>query len=278
MLSEFEARRGHLPAFFNLSKEEDMNTQQTPGASAKPIARWLAVIGLVLAVACAAGAVLSGIGYRMDLWHFRTGFMIIRWAFFGALAAVLLSIIGLIFARGKPRQVLVTGLLGLVVGAVTAYIPWSWKQTLDAYPYIHDITTDVRNPPMFVAVIALRKEGDHAVEYDGPEVAEQQRQAYPDIMTLIIPSEKDKVFAAAEAALRAMKLKVVDVNAAEGRIEATHTSMLYGFTDDVVVRIVADGVGSKVDVRSKSRVGRSDLGQNAKRIRAFLRELHAKLG
>jgi len=68
------------------------------------------------------------------------------------------------------------------------------------------------------------------------------------------------------------------VNAAEGRIEATYTSMLYGFTDDVVVRVVADGAGSKVDVRSKSRVGRSDFGQNAKRIRTFLRELQAKLG
>ena len=255
-----------------------MNTQQTSGASAKPIAKWLVGIGLALALACAAAAVLSGMGYRMDLWHFRTGFMILRWAFFGALAAVLLSIIGLIFAKGKPRQVLVTGLLGLVVGAVTAYIPWTWKQTLAAHPYIHDITTDVRNPPKFVAAIALRKEGDHPVEYDGPEVAEQQRQGYPDIITLIIPSEKDKVFAAAEAALRDMKLKVVDVNAAEGRIEATHTSMLYGFTDDVVVRIVADGAGTKVDVRSKSRVGRSDLGQNAKRIRAFLRELQENLG
>lgn len=255
-----------------------MNTQQTSGASAKSIARWLAVIGLVLAVVCAAAAVLSGIGYRMDLWHFRTGFMIIRWAFFGALAAVLLSIIGLIIARGKPRQVLLTGLLGIVVGAVTAYIPWSWKQTLDAHPYIHDITTDVQNPPKFVAVIALRKEGDHTVEYDGPDVADQQRQAYPDLMTLIIPSEKDRVFPAAEAALRAMKLKVVDVNAAEGRIEATDTSLLYGFTDDVVVRVLADGAGSKVDVRSKSRVGRSDLGQNARRIRAFLRELQVKLG
>ena len=255
-----------------------MNAQPTSGTSSNPIGKWLAIIGLVLAVVCAAGAVLSGFGYRMDLWHFRTGFMIIRWAFFGALAAVLLSVIGLIFAKGKPRQVLVAGLLGLVVGAVTAYIPWSWKQTLDAHPYIHDITTDVKNPPKFVAVIALRKEGDHTVDYDGPEVAEKQRQAYPDIMTLIIPSEKDKVFAAAEAALRAMKLKVVDVNAAEGRIEATQTSMLYGFTDDVVVRIAADGAGSKVDVRSKSRVGRSDLGQNAKRIRVFLRELQVKLG
>jgi len=223
-------------------------------------------------------AVLSGIGYRMDLWHFRTGFTIIRWAFFGALAAVLLSVIGLILAKGRPRAILLAALLGIVIGAGTAYVPWSWKQTLDAHPYIHDITTDVRNPPKFVAVVALRKQGDHTVEYDGPEVAEQQRQAYPDIVTLIIPAEKGKVFPAAEAALRAMKLHVVEANAAEGRIEATQTSMLYGFTDDVVVRIVSDGAGTKVDVRSKSRVGRSDLGQNAKRIRAFMRELHSQLG
>ncbi|HWH47529.1 MAG TPA: DUF1499 domain-containing protein [Burkholderiales bacterium] len=255
-----------------------MNTQQTAGRSTSPIGKWLALIGLVLALACAAGAVLSGIGYRMDLWHFRTGFTIIRWAFFGALAAVLLSVIGLILAKGRPRAILLAALLGIVIGAGTAYVPWSWKQTLDAHPYIHDITTDVRNPPKFVAVVALRKQGDHTVEYDGPEVAEQQRQAYPDIVTLIIPAEKGKVFPAAEAALRAMKLHVVEANAAEGRIEATQTSMLYGFTDDVVVRIVSDGAGTKVDVRSKSRVGRSDLGQNAKRIRAFMRELHSQLG
>ena len=255
-----------------------MNTGQTAGFSTSPAGKWLAITGLVLALACAAGAVLSGVGYQMDLWHFRTGFMIIRWAFFGALAAVLLSIIGLIVAKGKPKQILLASLLGIVIGAGTAYVPWSWKQTLDAHPYIHDITTDVQNPPKFVAVTALRKQGDHTVDYDGPEVAEQQRQAYPDIVTLIIPSEKDKVFPAAEAALRAMKLKVVETNAAEGRIEATHTSMLYGFTDDVVVRIVSDGAGTKVDVRSKSRVGRSDLGQNAKRIRTFLRELRSRLG
>src|SRR5258708_3114807 len=138
-----------------------MKAQSTLCASTNPIGRWLVVIGLVLALVCAAGAVLSGIGYRMDLWHFRTGFMIIRWAFFGALAAVLLSIIGLILTGGKPRQVLVIGLLGLAVGAVTAYIPWTWKQTLDAHPYIHDISTDVRNPPKFVPVIALPKEAHH---------------------------------------------------------------------------------------------------------------------
>jgi uncharacterized protein (DUF1499 family) len=173
---------------------------------------------------------------------------------------------------------LAAALSGIVVGVITVYIPWSYKNTVDSLPYIHDITTDVQNPPAFVAVRTLRKEGDHPVDYDGPEVAAQQQKAYPDLMPLTVPAEKDKVFQAAEAALRAMKLEVVDANAREGRIEASDTSLLFGFKDDMVVRIAAQGAGTKVDVRSKSRVGRSDVGQNAKRIRAFLRELQAKLG
>ena len=126
-------------------------------------------------------------------------------------------------------------------------------------------------------VKTLRKEGEHPVEYDGPEVAAQQRKAYPDLMPLTVTADKDKVFQAAEAAIRAMKLELVDANAGEGRIEATDTSLLFGFKDDMVVRIVTEGAGTKVDVRSKSRVGRSDVGQNAKRIRVFLAKLRASL-
>ncbi|MGQ0579034.1 MAG: DUF1499 domain-containing protein [Betaproteobacteria bacterium] len=255
-----------------------MNAQQISVSTSHSIGRFLAIAGLIVALASAAAMLFGGIGYRLELWHFRTGFMIMRWAFWFALAGALLSLLGLVVTRARPAKILVTALVGIAVGSIAAYVPWSWKQTLDAHPYIHDITTDLNNPPQFVAAKGLRKEGDHPVDYDGPEVAEKQRQAYPDIVTLSMAADKDKVFAAAEAALHAMKLKVVDVNAAEGRIEANQTSTFYGFTDDFVVRVVADGAGAKVDVRSKSRVGRSDLGQNAKRIRIFLRELQAKLG
>lgn len=252
-----------------------MNTQQTSGMAG--LGGRLALIGMVVALGSAAAMALSGFGYRLDLWHFRTGFAIIRWSFWIGAGAGVVALAGLILSRGRPPKVLAAALVGVVVGAAVAYIPWSWKQTLDALPYIHDISTDVQNPPAFVAVKKLRKEGDHPVEYDGPEVAEQQRKAYPDITTLIMVADKDKVFAAAEQAIRAMKLEIVEANAAEGRIEATHTSLFYGFKDDMVVRIVADGIGSRVDVRSKSRVGRSDLGQNAKRIRTFTRMLQANL-
>jgi len=252
-----------------------MNTGQTTGMAR--LGGTLALIGMIVALACAVAMAASGFGYRLDLWHFRTGFTIIRWSFWTGAGAAVVSLLGLILSRGRPPKMLAAALVGIAVGAVVVYIPWSWKQTLDAHPYIHDITTDTRNPPAFVAAKALRKEGDHPVEYDGPEVAAQQREAYPDLMTLIVASDKNKVFAAAEQAVRAMKLEVVEANAGEGRIEATHTSLFYGFKDDVVVRVVADGIGSRVDVRSKSRVGRSDLGQNAKRIRTFMQKLQANL-
>lgn len=252
-----------------------MNAQQNAGA--KRLGGRLAVIAAVVAVASAAAMVFSGIGYRLDLWHFRIGFTIMRWAFWFAAAGAVLSLLALLLTRARPGRTLATALIGIVVGGAAVYFPWSWKQTLDALPYIHDITTDTQNPPQFVAVKTLRKQGDHPVEYDGAEVAAQQQKAYPDLAPLVTQAPREKVFEAAEAVIAAMGLELVDANAGEGRIEATQTSLLYGFKDDVVVRITSAADATRVDVRSKSRVGRSDLGQNARRIRTFLQKLSAKL-
>jgi uncharacterized protein (DUF1499 family) len=144
-------------------------------------------------------------------------------------------------------------------------------------PRIHDITTDTENPPEFVAAAKLRKEGDHPVSYDGAEVAVEQKKAYPDLVPLVVKVPKERVFEAAQAAAAASGLTVVDAVPLEGRIEATHTSFWYGFTDDMVVRIMETPEGTRVDVRSKSRVGRSDLGQNAERVRNFLAKLRVEL-
>jgi uncharacterized protein (DUF1499 family) len=237
----------------------------------------LAMAGLALALICAAAAIFSGIGYRLGLWHFRTGFAILQWAFWGALAAALVSVAGLIAGRGTRPGVLFMGLLGLLIGIVTAYIPWSYKRTVSSVPYIHDITTDVANPPEFVAARTLRKTGDHPVDYDGPEVGAQQKEAYPDLAPLITKAPKEQVFDAAMATLAGMGLKITDANPADGRLEAVDTTLLYGFKDDMVVRIQESAQGTRVDVRSKSRVGRSDLGVNAKRIRTFLSKLRSAL-
>jgi hypothetical protein len=253
-----------------------MNAQQNPGRAR--LGNWLVVIGLVVALASAAAMVLSGIGYRLDLYHFRVGFAILGWAFWFALAGAILSVAGIAVTGGRPRRTLVAALVGTAVGVVAAYIPWSFKQTAGSLPYIHDISTDTVNPPEFVAAAKLRKPTDHPVTYDGKEVADLQQKAYPDLVTLTTKAPGEKVFEGAKAAIASMGMQVADADPAHGRIEANQTSLLYGFTDDMVVRIATVADGTKVDVRSKSRVGRSDLGQNAKRIRTFLLKLQANLG
>ena len=156
-----------------------MNAQQSPGAAR--LGSRLVVIGLLVALASAAAMVFSGIGYRLDLYHFRVGFTILRWAFWFALAGAVLSVAGLVITGGRPRRTLVAAFAGTAVGVVAAYIPWNWKRTADALPYIHDISTDTANPPEFVAAAKLRKPGDHPVTYDGKEVADLQQKAYPDL-------------------------------------------------------------------------------------------------
>ena len=252
-----------------------MNSQTS--SSEKPIARWLVRTGFVLAVLCVLAAMLSGIGYRLELWGFRTGFGIIKWAFQLAIVAVVLSLVGLAIPSRRTGATIAIGLLGIIIGGTAAYVPWSWKQTLDAHPYIHDITTDLDDPPAFVMVAKVRGEGDHPVTYDGPDVGAQQREAYPELKPLIVSADAATVFAAAKKVVDSMGMELVDASENDLRIEATQTSFFYGFKDDIVVRIVATPDGTRIDVRSKSRVGRSDIGQNAKRIKTFLANLESEL-
>ena len=74
---------------------------------------------------------------------------------------------------------------------------------------------------------------------------------------------------------RALGWEIVASVPAEGRIEAIDTTLLFGFKDDVVIRVAADAAGSRVDIRSASRVGRSDFGTNARRVRAFIEKLRS---
>jgi len=142
-------------------------------------------------------------------------------------------------------------------------------------PPIHDITTDTDMPPAFVTLAAERLAAPNGLEYGGAEVASAQKRAYPDLVTLFSKLSPEALFARARQAVRDFGWQMADVNDSQWRIEAVDTTVLYGFKDDVVVRIRADAGGSRLDVRSASRVGRSDLGVNAARIRKFLAQLNA---
>ena len=143
-------------------------------------------------------------------------------------------------------------------------------------PRIHNISTDVEDPPAFDKVVALRGTDSNPLAYDSAAIGPLQQEAYADLKTLALASAPAETVEQAAAALSAMGLEVVNKDPAAGRVEAVATSFWFGFKDDLVVRVRpgSDG-GSEVDVRSVSRVGESDLGANAKRISALLGRLGA---
>jgi uncharacterized protein (DUF1499 family) len=235
----------------------------------------LPMAGALLAILAGLAAALAGFGHRWGWWHYRTGFTVLKAAAYSGIAAAALSLAGLIIARPLLlRQGVVLSLAGMLIGLVTAGVPWSWTRTAKQMPVIHDITTDTGNPPQFIAVLPLRKDAPNPAQYGGPDVAAQQRKGYPHIVPLRLPLPPDRAFEQALAAAREMGWQIVDAHPNEGRIEATDTTFWFGFKDDVVIRITPETTeGSRIDVRSVSREGRSDVGTNAKRILAYFRKL-----
>lgn len=245
------------------------------GGKGQRIAFALAWTGLGLALACGVAELLAGLGYRWGWWHFRVGIQIMRWSATSDLAAVVLALAAVILAwKVGTRRALVTGVYGLVLALVVAGPPlYQWRQ-VELVPRIHDITTDMVNPPRYVSVMPLRKGAENSTDYSA-EVAAQQKKAYPDIAPAMLETPPAQALQRAERAARAMGWEIVAVAPDDLRIEATDTTLLFGFKDDIVIRVAANGSGSRVDMRSLSRVGRSDFGVNANRIRKFMVQLAA---
>jgi uncharacterized protein (DUF1499 family) len=142
-------------------------------------------------------------------------------------------------------------------------------------PPIHDITTDPTDPPQFAAIVPLRANAPNTLVYGGEPVAAQQRKAYPDIQPVVLSVTPMQAYERALDAVRRLGWKVVAADANAGRIEAIDTTFWYRFKDDVAIRIRPAAAGSRIDVRSVSRVGIGDLGTNARRVRAYLAALKA---
>lgn len=234
----------------------------------------LVAAGFLLALLAALAAMASGLGSRAELWSFRAGFQILRWAAWGGLAGAAVSLVGLGLALLRPApgrgRALLLGALGVALGLTVVWVPWSWKQRAESVPPIHDITTDLADPPAFEAVLPLRRNAPNPSEHEGDSIAALQREGYPDLGPLTLEVPPDAAFRRALRAAREMGWEIVESDPARGRIEATATTLWFGFEDDVVVRVRPAPGGSRVDVRSVSRVGRSDVGTNARRIRAYL--------
>ena len=234
-------------------------------------------IGFGLAFIAALAALLAGLGTRWGWWDYRTGFMLLRCAVWGGLAGAAVSIYAIAVAwRHRWRRAIVFGIHGLIIGALVFAVPWYLINEGRKLPPIHDITTDTADPPAFVAVLPLRKDAPNTVQYGGPELAAQQKKGYPELAPALLPLPPPAAFELALDVARRSGWEIVAAVPDEQRIEATATTDWFGFKDDIVIRIRSANGGSRVDVRSVSRVGRSDLGANARRIREFVRDLAAR--
>jgi uncharacterized protein (DUF1499 family) len=145
-------------------------------------------------------------------------------------------------------------------------------------PAISDITTDMADPPRFEAIARLRSRGANPVNYPGGDVAQRQREAYPDIAPMALAASVTDAYEGALEVITARKWRIVDVRTPQGgrrdgRIEAVALTTIMGFRDDVVVRVRAVQRGSRIDIRSASRYGKHDLGSNARRIRSLIEEI-----
>ncbi len=238
--------------------------------------QWLTRLILLVAAVAALLLLIAGPGTRLELWHFRTGFSMMRWAVYLGLGAGGVAIIALLIPASRRAHSLALS-LALAFSVVAVSLPYLQYRQAMSVPRIHDITTDPLDPPAFAAVLSLRADAPNPPEYAGDEVAAKQREAYPDIVSLVTDAHPAIVFEHALAVVEMFGWAIADASPEQGRIEATDTSFWFGFKDDVVIRIQAREEGSLVDMRSKSRVGLSDVGANAARIRRFMNALDERI-
>lgn len=219
----------------------------------------------------------TGVGYQKGAFDLVQAFNLLRIGALLGIAGAGFSIFFIMWQRPQGVSLAII-VISALLGIVAFYMPYRQLLLSQRLPAIHDITTDIANPPAFVAIARVRVSTQNPVTYDGPETAALQRRFYPDIRTVMFPHNADAVFAAAMQLLEELDWRIAEANATEGRIEATVTSRWFGFKDDVVIRLTRNADGTTtVDLRSKSRVGITDIGSNAQHIRTFLNALNDEL-
>lgn len=203
-----------------------------------------------------------------------------RWGFvpgvaLGVVSTIVLGAAGALAAasgRVWRRQVVRAGMIPLFLTIVVLVL----ANRGAGVPAIHDISTDPSAPLEIRPEVLALTQADRT-EVPQERLAEIQREAYPDVVPLVVAAQPNQVFERALQTARVMEnWEVTETSVKERRIEAEVTSRVFRFVDDVVIQVRKEPRGSRVDVRSRSRMGVSDLGENAARIRAYLGDLSGR--
>jgi uncharacterized protein (DUF1499 family) len=239
-------------------------------------ARWSCRIAL-LSVVVFAGAFV---------WHRFFGLptplalKLIGGAAAGAVAALALAAAALVSIwneghLGAGRVAFAIFLSALVLAAPL----WSLPSLL-RLPRLYEVTTDTAAPPAFDRVAKIRQGQANPVHYEAAFGALQAR-AYPDIKPLLVQRSFIDVYSSVRDAIKALNWKIIDEQAPEatrsGHIEAVDRTLIFGFTDDISIRVTGSSRSAKLDIRSSSRFGQHDLGRNADRIRRFMTVVKVRL-
>jgi uncharacterized protein (DUF1499 family) len=233
------------------------------------VASFASQLGVAGVLALGAGPLAIKLGLASPFVGFR---IFLLGGLFGLLAMVL-GAVGFWRTRaatgreGRGRAVramlLGAAILALIVGAAGS---------ARDLPRINDITTNPDDPPVFVFAARIPDNAGRDLGYPA-DFAAQQRAGYPDLAPLRLEADLADAHARAVRAAEALGWEITFDDPAAGQIEATSTSRIFRFVDDIAVRLRSEGGVTLVDVRSKSRVGQGDMGANAKRIRAFQDQL-----
>ncbi|HWT13545.1 MAG TPA: DUF1499 domain-containing protein [Allosphingosinicella sp.] len=249
--------------------------------------RWagrLTGLAAILCFGAVAVALLAAIGTGRGAWDYRAGLSLLRYAFFAGIAGLLLAIVAAFVARrAKPRLVLIN-LVALCVAAVFVGFVANQVRIARSVPAIHDISTNLEDWPRFYRLTVRADNLESVPDMGRPGLAALpprerwkavHREYYGDIATIRVPWSVADTVARARALAEERGWEIVTADSERGILEAVETSLFFRFKDNVVVRVrpVNGGTGSIVDMRSISRVGISDVGVNARRVRSFLADL-----
>ena len=219
-----------------------------------------------MAIAACVLMPVAALGTKFGLWPFTIGFLVLAASILLALFTIVIAAIYILkkaYSADKP---------GMRNAALLAFVPMAIVAAIVAgagdVPPIHNITTNLANPPTYEAVLPLRAADSNPLEIT-PAVAAVHSAGYSDLKPVISDLSAEQAIVKAEQIAQSMGWIIVP-DQRDNYIEATVTSFWFGFTDDIVIRATPAQNGSIIDLRSVSRVGKSDLGANAKRINVFI--------
>lgn len=253
--------------------------QRTPYQTVLMARSHLLRTAVAIAVLAPLAVAFGMFGVRQELFGYGFGqdTLVLSWAPGLALIGGVLAAFSAVLALAMPpRRGLAVALFAVAVAAITYAGVVRWKASVAAAPPIHDVATDWSDPLLFGATVTATRgldanpvparpvvgELSNDPALLGTPIAEINARTCPGAVPVVLTVTPEAAYATALAALKAEGLAIVTENPAAGRIEATHTTRWFGYKDDVLARVKAEGAGARIDLRASRRTGVSDYGDN----------------